>query len=122
MNLHDLAQFRLVYAASPYSLYGAGLDQACEDICEVVGRMIAKGVRVFCPVAHAHAIAMASGIDPLDHAMWLGLDEAIAPQCHALVVVELEGWRESYGVKKEMEWFATRPTFFLNPKTMELRQ
>jgi hypothetical protein len=122
MNLHDLAQYRLVYAASPYSRYAGGLDQACDDVCEVVGRLIANGVRAFSPVAHSHTIAMASGVDPLDHKLWLDLDEAIAPQCHALVVIELDGWQESDGIAKEIRWFSTRPVFYLNPKTMAIRQ
>jgi hypothetical protein len=121
MNLHELAAFRLVYLASPYTRYKPGLDQASEDVCEVAGRLIARGVRVFCPIAHAHAIAMSSGIDPVDHVLWLGLDEVIAPACQALVVVELDGWDKSDGVAKEIEWFADRPIFYLDPKTMNLR-
>jgi hypothetical protein len=122
VNIRDLGIHRLVYLASPYSLYPHGLDRACDDVCEVAGHLISAGVRVFSPVAHSHPIAMASGIDPLDQVTWLELDEAIAPSCGALVVAELEGWDKSDGVAKEIKWFATRPIYYLNPKTMELRK
>lgn len=120
MILQDLTKYRLVYLASPYTKYAGGIDQANDDICEVAAKMIAAGVKVFCPVAHAHAIAMSGGLNPLDHDLWLGQDEAIAPFCQALVVAELDGWRESYGVSQEILWFATRQAFSLNPRTMGL--
>lgn len=122
MNLHDLAGYRLCYLASPYSRYEPGIDRACDDVSEIAGRLMAAGVRLFCPVSHSHTIAMASGLDPLDHKLWMDMDEAIAAYCNALVVVELDGWRTSKGVGAEIAWFATRPKYFLNPVTMALRQ
>lgn len=121
MNLHDLAQYSPCYLCSPYSKR-ADLDQASEEVCEVAGRLLAAGVMVLSPIAHAHAIAMASSrVDPLDHKLWMRLDEALAPICRAAIVVEMDGWQESDGIAKELKWFATRPVYYLNPKTMELR-
>lgn len=56
----------LSYLGSPYSLYPAGLDQACIDACKIAARLLTKGITVYSPIAHCHEIAIAGGIDPLD--------------------------------------------------------
>lgn len=121
MNLHDLALYNPLYLCSAYSKR-PNLDQACEEVCEVAGKLLAAGVMVFSPICHSHQIAMSSTIDPLNSKLWMRLNEALAPICRAAVVVEMDGWRESDGIAEEIRWFAARPVYYLNPKTMELRK
>ena len=120
--LDELRGYALIYMASPYSLYTHGLDQACEDVSGVAGDLLERGVRVFCPVSHAHTIAQSSCVNPLDHKLWMTLDKAVADHCQALIVVELEGWQDSVGVREEIEWFRGRPIYHINPQAMIIRR
>lgn len=122
MNLHDLAQYRPIYLAGPYSRYAAGIEQSFEDISRVAAHLICRGVMLYSPISHTHPIAMYGNLNPLDHKLWLDLDEVFAAHCKALVIAEMDGWQDSDGIKKERSWFATRPVYYLNPKTMELRK
>lgn len=113
---------RLAYIASPYRGFVGGLDAAHDAIAAIAGEMIERGVNVFSPIAHSHAIAKASGLDPVDHDVWMPLDAAMASACDALVVACLPGWLESRGVAEEIQIFEHRgkPVYYLDPVTMEI--
>lgn len=118
-----LKRYRLVYAASPYRGYkGGDLEAAHMDVSEVAGRLIERGVNVFSPIAHSHEIAKHSGIDPVDHSIWMPIDAAMASACDALVVICLDGWMASKGIEEEIEIFEQRgkTVYYLDPVTMEI--
>lgn len=116
-DFSDLGGYDLVYVASPYSKYMWGLDGATKDISLVTGRLILKGLNVYSPIAHTHTIAINSGIDPLDHAIWMKFDEAMMKKSDALLVCQMAGWKESYGVSYEIEYFdkMNRPIYTFDP-------
>lgn len=121
---HPLAQYRLCYLATPYSKYEKGLYQAFEDACRISARLLTRGVKVYSPIAHTHPIAMHGGLDPLDHKIWLPFDEAMMRVADALVVAQMDGWRESYGVRHEITYFASecRPIVYLDPDTLNVSE
>lgn len=123
-GLDVLRQYDIVYLASPYTRYkGGDLDAACDDVCKVAASLIQAGIKVFCPIAHSHAISTRGGIDPLSHDIWLEQDEPFMKLADALLVVELDGWSDSYGVSYEDDIFsgAGKPIHHLDPITMEVR-
>jgi hypothetical protein len=124
MQLSELARFRLVYLATPYTKYEGGIDKAHEDACVLAGALLNKGIRVFSPIAHCHMIAKLGGVEPLSHEIWLEIDEPLMEPCEAILVGELDGWDESYGVDYELDVFnaAGKPVFFINPNTLEVRR
>lgn len=93
------------YLATPYSKYAAGLDAAWHKACEGAAALLRAGVPVYSPIAHTHPIALAGDIDPLDHALWLPADEPMMYAACGLVVYEMDGWRDSYGIGVEIETF-----------------
>jgi hypothetical protein len=110
------------YLATPYSKWANGIDDAAFVAAEVAAKIIRRGVPVYSPIAHTHPIAVVGNIDPLDHAIWMPMDKPIFDAAVGLIVAMLEGWRESYGIGKEIAWCeaAGKPIFMLDPKTMEL--
>ncbi len=114
------------YLASPYSKYPLGLTAAHYHVCQEAGRLIKAGVSVYSPIAHSDPIAMASGIDPYDHDIWLPADKPIADAAGGLIVLKLEGWSQSFGIAQEIEWFAGegKPIIYMTPGEMptELRR
>lgn len=96
---------KLMYLASPYTKYPYGLDAAAQDVAKIAARLTKEGQRVYSPIIHTHYIAKFGGIDPLDHAFWMQVDETMMERCDGLVVVRLSGWEDSKGVRMEIEWF-----------------
>ncbi len=115
--MKDLAQFPLVYLATPYTKYRPGIEQAFIDASALAARLMLAGVKVYSPIAHTHPMAIHGGINPLDHEVWLPFDEAIMNVCSALAVAHMQGWDESYGISYEIKHFERRgvPVFDLCP-------
>lgn len=104
-----------VYLASPYSKFPSGIEEAFQEVCKATAFLIRNGVRVFCPIAHTHPVAMYGGIDPLSHDIWIPADAPLMDGASALVVCMMESWETSYGIKVEIEAFqkAGKPIFYL---------
>lgn len=110
-----LTEFPLVYLATPYTKYRDGIECAFKDAAALAARLLREGVKVYSPIAHTHPIAIYGNLDPLDHKIWMPFDEAMMTASAALLVANLPGWRESYGVAHEIEFFtnAGKPVFYL---------
>ncbi len=93
------------YFASPYSKYPDGIEAAFQEVSRGAGQLIAKGVRLYCPIAHTHPIAIYSGLDPLDHTIWLPADLPFMNIAKGLIVYKMPTWKDSYGVSVEIDMF-----------------
>lgn len=115
-----ISEYNFAYLATPYSKYPAGIEWAFIDASALAGRLLLAGMRVYSPIAHTHPIAMHAGIDPYDHNVWIPFDEAMMNAAQALLVAEMDGWQESFGIAHEIAFFekAGKPIYFLDPKTL----
>lgn len=93
------------YLATPYSKFPGGIDAANRLACNAAAAFIKAGVRIHSPIAHTHAIAMLSGMDPLDHAIWLTADAPMMEAAHGLIVLLAPSWEISYGIAEEIKAF-----------------
>lgn len=105
------------YLASPYSKYPAGIEQAWRDVCAVGARLVAAGVPFYCPIAETHSIAEAGKIDPLDHGIWMDHDMPLLWASRGILVADMDGWQDSYGVGAEIEFAKSegKPVYLLKP-------
>ena len=105
------------YLGSPYSKYPLGLEQAFREVCRCAAVFVREGIPVYSPIAHTHPIAMEGRLDPLDHTIWLAFDAPMMAAAEGLIVCEMQGWQESEGLKKEIEFFESRdrPVTFFDP-------
>lgn len=114
------------YLGSPYSKFPGGLHRAHFEVCLEAARLIAAGIPVFSPISHTHPIAHFSFMDPLDHSIWLSADEPIMHAAHGIIVLTLDSWAQSFGLQKEIDWFANegRPIIYMQPGVIpaELRK
>jgi hypothetical protein len=110
-------KLELSYLATPYSNYRAGLDEAYHDAILVVVDLTKQGLCVYSPIVHLHPVARAGNIDPLD-AMWMALDEPFMHAADSMIIAMLPGWKESQGVRKEIEYFQTigKPIRYYDPQ------
>lgn len=116
----------LIYLASPYSHKDPEIrKQRYEKVLQMTAKMILKwGLIVYSPIVHNHHIACIHLERTEDFAFdfWKKYDHKIISRCDELWVYELDGWKESYGVKAEME-FATSLSMkirFVNDNTERL--
>jgi hypothetical protein len=105
------------YAATPYSLYPYGRENAFKEACYLAAFLMTKGVMVFSPIAHSHPIADAADLDPVDHEFWIAIDRPLMEAAQGLIVCQMQGWEESRGVRAEIDYFqqARKPIVYWNP-------
>ena len=92
----------LVYLACPYShpdpeVRGARFRAVNQAAAVLVG----AGVHVFSPITHTHPLLLTGGL-PHGWSYWEEYDRAVLSTCLALVVLQLEGWDQSEGVRGEV--------------------
>lgn len=93
----------LIYLASPYThLNPLVMEERFKAVCKIAAMFMAKGFYILSPIAHTHPIAMAGKL-PVDWQYWEGYDTTIIKCCKCLLVLKLEGWKDSTGVKAEIK-------------------
>jgi len=104
----------LIYLCSPYTHPDGAVRQArFEAACRAVAALIRQGKAVISPIAHNHAICR-YGL-PRDWRVWQRHDLALLALCVEVVVLKLDGWQQSVGVRAEIAAARTlgKPVEFL---------
>lgn len=92
----------LVYLASPYSHDDPVVrEQRFHAVNKVAASLMRQGMHVYSSISHSHPIAVAGGL-PLDWDYWQGYDRAILSACGKMIVLMLDGWKESKGIAAEI--------------------
>lgn len=125
MNGHDLSTTMaapLCYLGTPYTKFKPNIICAYEEACQIAAALLSAGVKVYSPIAHTHGLAIHGNLDPLDHKIWLPFDEAMMNVCDVLIVAQMPGWDESFGIAHEIDFFtkANKPIFDLDPVSMTM--
>ncbi len=93
----------LLYVACPYSHIDPKVrDYRFRTACRASALLMKAGVVVISPLSHSVPIAEYVGEVESDHDFWLGQDIPILQRCEELLILGLDGWTESLGVRKEM--------------------
>jgi nucleoside 2-deoxyribosyltransferase len=91
----------MIYLASPYSHSEAVVrEQRFRAACQATAWLIAAGHVVFSPIVHGHPLVH-HGL-PTDWSFWERFDRDHLVRCDEVVVLMLDGWRDSVGVAAEI--------------------
>jgi len=92
----------MVYLASPYS-HPDPLVRATrfDAACRATAKLIRTGRAVFSPIVHGHPLVR-FGL-PTDWKFWQRFDAEHLRRCDEVLVLQIDGWRESEGVRAEIE-------------------
>lgn len=91
------------YLAGPYSHPDRAVRvQRFEQLNAFAAQLMTAGELVYSPISHTHPIAEAGAL-PLDWEFWKKYDTAFIEHSRRVVVLMLDGWRESKGVTAEIE-------------------
>lgn len=110
------------YVCSPYSKYADGRHAAYDEICRIMRVFRSSDIPAFSPIEHGHRIAKETGLDPLDHKIWMPVFEPIMTRAKGLVVAKMTGWEDSHGLQQEIIYFqsAKKPIKYLDPELLLL--
>jgi hypothetical protein len=111
------------YLGTPYSKWAHGINDANHVAQKLTGALFLAHVPTFSPIAHTHGIALEAGIDPFSHKIFMPLGKWMVDAAYGLLVAELPGWQDSYGLQMEIKWFRDqkKPHFLLNPEKLTYR-
>ena len=92
----------MIYLASPYWHANPAIrTQRFRAACRATAQMIREGMTVFSPVVYGHAL-IGEGL-PGDWSFWEGHDADYLMLCDEVVVLQIEGWEDSEGVRDEVK-------------------
>jgi len=94
----------LNYLCVPYSNPDPAVRQRRFEIVNAVAaRLINEGLLIYSPISHSHHIATQHGLD-CGWEFWKRHDEYMLSLCSRLLVLQIDGWRESVGVQAEIRF------------------
>ena len=92
----------MIYLASPYTHKNPDIQVARFDaVCRVTSVLLKLGHVVFSPIAYSHQFSEYGIPNELD--FWLKFDAHFINKSSELWVLTIDGWKESVGVKAEIE-------------------
>jgi nucleoside 2-deoxyribosyltransferase len=92
----------MIYLASPYSHPDATVCEArFRAACRATAALLRAGCAVYSPVVHGHPL-VEHGL-PTDWTFWEQFDRDYLERCDEVIVLMLDGWRESAGVQAEVQ-------------------
>jgi len=89
------------YLATPYTRHPRGVEAAHMEACAAAAICFRAGVQVFAPIPHTHNIAVIGQIAG-HFDQWAAFDEIMIRASIGVIVVTMDGWRESTGVNAEI--------------------
>jgi hypothetical protein len=92
-----------IYIASPYSGTPEVMQERFEAAELFTVRLLNEGLPVYSPIVHCHALAEKYDL-PKDFDFWQNHNRAILSKASGLIVLRLDGWRDSRGVQAEIEF------------------
>jgi hypothetical protein len=131
MNIkHAFDRKKVYYTASPYTALGKTGREA-EDlealryfvITDVIARLtLLHGITLLGPITTSHNLKLAQPELGTTWDFWKTIDENFMRVSDVLLVVMMEGWAQSIGVKAEIELAKKfhKEIIYMNPVTLEL--
>jgi|HubBroStandDraft_4_1064222.scaffolds.fasta_scaffold27933_4 hypothetical protein len=101
----------VLYLACPYTDPDPAVRQSrFETATAVAADFIRQGRIVYSPITMTHPIdvVLAGATNTLGSDYWVAFDEAFMEMCSEMVVVQLDGWQKSNGIKREITYFKER--------------
>ena len=71
--------------------------------------LMQQGYTVLSPISHSHGIAQHMAPEKrVDHELWMRQDRPLVQASDVMVILTLDGWRESKGIRHEVREFAKK--------------
>lgn len=111
------------YISNPYNGTEEQKSQRAKIAAEVCGKLLKKGVHAWSPIVHNHAMMNDYGDFTLEErrTLILDFDFSLLLASKGMIVLKIDGWKESYGVSKEIELCHEKsiPIKYLDPRHLD---
>lgn len=101
----------IIYLACPYSHvdWQMRLDRFAAS-ADAAAKLIRKGMVVYSPITMTHPIdlVLAENQSSMGSDYWCDFDESFMDVCTEMLILTLDGWRGSNGIKREIAYFETQ--------------
>jgi len=98
----------MIYIASPYTHKDKAIEEKrFVEVAKATAHFVKKGAMAFSPIVHGHSLVEFGGLDGMDEHNWLDYDFKFLEMSALLLVLAIDGWEESRGVRAEIA-FAKR--------------
>ena len=101
----------IIYLACPYSHadWQTRLDRFAAS-ADAAAMLIRKGLVVYSPITMTHPIdvVLAENQSSMGSDYWVDFDESFMDVCAEMLILTLDGWRGSSGIKREIAYFETQ--------------
>ena len=92
----------MIYLASPYSHPDPLVrEDRFNAACQATAQLVLGGRSVFSPIVHGHPLVR-HGL-PTEWTFWQRFDIEYIRCCDEVLVLRIDGWEESEGVRAEIE-------------------
>lgn len=111
----------MIYLASPYNHYDTEVrNERYSMTLKATAYLLKRNYIVFSPIVHNHHLASQFDL-PREWEFWKNIDEVFLRKADELIVLLLDGWKESIGVKAEIKIAKERgiPIRFMQYKILE---
>ena len=102
---------KIIYLACPYTHPDHTVrEQRFRLATQAAAELIRQGHIVYSPITMTHPIdvVMAEGTETLGSDYWVQFDEAFMAVCAEMVILQIEGWDESRGIQREIDYFHSK--------------
>jgi hypothetical protein len=118
-------QNTIIYLACPYTHPDPSVrEKRFRLTTDAAAQLIRQGYIVYSAITMTHPldVVLAGGTNTLGSDYWVQFDEAFMAVCTEMVVLQIEGWEQSRGIQREIDYFQNRgkPVRFLPAKGAEL--
>lgn len=97
----------MIYLACPYAHPDSNVQhRRYTQVTARAAELMRKGHVVYSPITSMHFLSQHHAFPGEGNDFWLRHDLAILARCDKLLVLQLEGWEQSEGLRREIE-FAT---------------
>ena len=111
----------IIYLACPYTDSDPTIREARFHAAnEAAGALIKQGHIVFSPITMTHPLdKVLAGDDTMGSDYWVEFDVAFMEACSEMIVLMIDGWRTSSGVRREIAHFKEqgKPIRYMDPLT-----
>lgn len=92
------------YLASPYShSLPIIMERRYAAAMAVTAKLLGEGRIIYSPIVSFHEVAIAHNL-PTNFAFWERINLGVLAHCSNLIVLKLDGWKDSVGVAGEVEY------------------
>ena len=105
---------RIVYLAGPYTHDDPLVrEERFHKITRAAAHLIESGAIVYSPLTMTHPIdlELAAAGETMGSEYWVRFDEAFMEFCDCITVLRIEGWDNSSGVMREIEFFESKGNY-----------